>query len=219
MNSNAFDFDNQVFANNLKSQIDRLNIKNNDLADYLGLSKSAISNYLAGVSVPKYGVLKKMAYALHVTTDFLLRTPDPHLQEGQVGQEGEKVPLLAPRLDYPSLPLIMDNCHGHFVFPIPVYRDLNCFAFKIVDNSLKNSGITDSSIVFFSPQEMPKDGELAVVAIQNKVYARRVTMTKDKIILETDETKETFTISGKNKDDISVLGKIVLATFVPNNEA
>ena len=59
MNKKGLDL--QSFSKNLKYLIKKNNIKNIDLANYLSVSKGAVSNYISGVSIPKLETMVKIA--------------------------------------------------------------------------------------------------------------------------------------------------------------
>lgn len=59
-----------IFAMNIR------NIKNKDLAEYLYVSASTISDYRTGYRVPNIEQLAHLSHILNVTTDFLLGLDD-----------------------------------------------------------------------------------------------------------------------------------------------
>ncbi len=56
----------------LKSLIDELDIKQNELAEKAGITEATISNYINAKQLPKLGVVEKIADILNVSVDYLL---------------------------------------------------------------------------------------------------------------------------------------------------
>jgi len=61
-----------MFPKNLKSVMDDRNMTQTQLSALTGVSKSGISQYLAGKVVPKANVIQKLADALETSVDFLM---------------------------------------------------------------------------------------------------------------------------------------------------
>lgn len=59
-------------AETLKEQLKFMNVTRKDLADRIGLSKSAIDNYLAGGSIPPLDRLYAICCALDCTIDDIM---------------------------------------------------------------------------------------------------------------------------------------------------
>jgi len=101
---------------------------------------------------------------------------------------------------------------------VPVDEDLECYALKAYDDSMKSFGIVSQSLVIFSAASEISDGDIAVVLIRSKkqLYIRSVKTFDKKIELISDAGNETFKVTKKDCDAV-VLGKVISATFSPNN--
>lgn len=62
----------EPLPSNLRRLMDAFDIKNKHLADYLGVSGTAVGNYLKGTDKPDWKAIVKIADFFHVTTDYLL---------------------------------------------------------------------------------------------------------------------------------------------------
>ena len=213
------DFDKNVFSSNLKRLMNKNNLKNKDLATLLGLSKSAISNYIAGISVPRTEVLSKIAQAFDVPIETLIKKPPEPVNQNFREDKFDvyQVPLFSDKLVSADIIYRNDNFNGSLTFPFPVYGDMDCYAVYISDELLAQSGITKKSIVIFASCLETNNGELAAVLLKRnmKIAVRRVFWETNKITLATDQTSESFKYKSKD-DEIVVLGKVVFATFSPN---
>lgn len=216
------EFDKNVFSSNLKRIMNEKNWKNKDLASFLGLSKSAISNYIAGRSVPRTEVLLKIAEAFDVPIETLIKEP----LEGAPGNstlcEGEhaifKAPVFAERLNSAEFIYRSDHFNGEITFPYPIYDDFDCYALRITDNLLASSGIANKSTVIFTPKKEVKNGELAAVLLKKelKIVVRRILIENNKITLSTDKTSEVFKFKSKS-DEVVLLGQVVVSISFLNS--
>jgi len=216
------DTDNQsskiIFASNLKRIMHDKNIKNKDLATAVGLSEPAISNYVTRISMPRAELLSKIAEALQVSVDELIRVPKTTLREDSNAPLQFEVPFFSAILASTEQIYRNDNFDGSIIVPFPVFGDYNCYAVKIYNDLLRSSGFAHGSLVVFAANTEVKSGQFAAVVLKDerKVVIRRVTFQKDKITLSTDETSVSY--PNKKKDSaIEILGRVISATFSPNS--
>ena len=81
------------FGDQLKKRREELGLSRSELADRLGVSRSAVGNYETGVSAPKEEVLLRLFDALHVEPNYLYR--DAYRGGGE-GVSDEERSLLHP---------------------------------------------------------------------------------------------------------------------------
>lgn len=67
------------FHARLREERERLGLKQEDLAEVLGIGRSALSHYERGEREPDHGTLLNMARRFGVTTDYLLCRTDDRL--------------------------------------------------------------------------------------------------------------------------------------------
>ncbi|MFD1316997.1 helix-turn-helix transcriptional regulator [Loigolactobacillus coryniformis] len=68
-----------MFAQKLKDLRSKKHVTQQEIADFLGISRPAYTAYESGKRQPDYDILKKLATYFNVTTDFLLgqnQTPE-----------------------------------------------------------------------------------------------------------------------------------------------
>ncbi len=208
----------ECFSKNLKHLIKKNNIRNVDLANYLGISKSAISNYISG-SVPKTETIFKIASYFDVNIENLISKKSDETEIG-LNEEGKlvyKIPLFCKDLLSDKIVYRNENYIGIITSPIPTKKEHDCYAVKCYDNSMKNYGFAEESIAVFSAATQVSDGEIAAVFIKSKkrIFIRRVKFKDKKIELISDNGSEIYKISRDNCDAV-ILGKVVSATFFPN---
>lgn len=66
------DFDSNKFSYNLVSLMEENNMKQNVIADQIGVSEVTISRYISGKRTPRLDIIIKIANLFNVSTDFLL---------------------------------------------------------------------------------------------------------------------------------------------------
>ena len=207
------------FSENLKHLIKKNNIKNIDLANQLGLSKSAISNYISGTSVPNIKTIAKIASFFDVSYDSLI---GKNIEAASVAfnENGKLVytlPLFQKTLSNTEIIYRRENYVGEITSPLPIYEDLECYALISYDDSMSTHGITKGCMTVFSTAQEVSSGEIAAVLIKSKkqIYIRRVDFDDNKITLTSDIDSQSFKKT-KSGCDVVILGKTLFATFDPN---
>ena len=218
MNKQKYNLD--FFPENLRYLIKKNNIKNIDLAKFLGLQKSSITNYITKFSKPQLETVAMIATYFDVSIDKLLskNIDEPEIAFNEEGKLLYNIPLFHKQLATDSVIYRSENYVGIITSPVPVDEDLECYALKAYDDSMKSFGITSQSLVIFSAASEISDGDIAVVLIRSKkqLYIRSVKTFDKKIELISDAGNETFKVTKKDCDAV-VLGKVISATFSPNN--
>lgn len=212
--------DSMCFSQNLIYLLEKNDMRKVDLAKNLDLSKSAISNYLSGASIPKRDVLVRIASYFDVTTEELLKSnidSNPKITFKEKDAFSFVISFFRKTLSYTDVIYRKDNFQSDFFSPIPVYKDMECYAVMAYDNLMKGYGIDEGSITIFASTEPVADGEIAAVLIkpEKKIVIRKVLYTDKYITLVSDSTEDKFKKSSKDCDAV-VLGKIIHATFNPN---
>ena len=209
----------KLFSKNLKQLLKKNNIKNIDLANELGLSKSAISNYLSG-TMPKMKTIADIATFFDVSYDSLIGR-DIDTATIKLNESGKLVytlPLFQKKLLSTEVIYRSDNYIGEITSPIPIYEDLECYALMTYDDSMSSYGIAKGCLAVFSATQEAVSGDIAAVLIKSKntIIISSVKVDSKSITLTNDSGSEVYK---KTKDgcDAVILGKILYATFYLNN--
>ena len=198
------------FAENLKTLLEKHHVKSKDLADYLGVAKSAISNYLAGTSVPRYATLSKICDYFGVSIDSLIKT----LREPPIDPQDAPcvAPLFIDRIsNNPGVIYRQENLYGNITFPFTPYGNANCYAVKIKKGeAIETANIFADDIVFFEKFSEVESGQIAAVHFkeENKIYICRVSFEKNKTIIERNKETKAYTKRELEKS-IVILGKVL----------
>ena len=210
----------ECFAKNLKRLIKKNNIKNIDLADYLGLSKSAVSNYLSAVSIPKVEILSKIAEFFDVTMESLVKEKYEELSSLSFNENDKaisKIPLFHKTLSSADVIYRNENYMGLLTSPLHIDEELDCYGTLTYDDFMCGYGIPKRSLVVFSSSTEVTNGEIGAVFIKSerKIVIRSILSDNKKITLNSDNGSEVFEKTKGNCDAV-ILGKVVFATFYPN---
>jgi len=210
------------FSKNLKYLIKIYEIKNVTLAQKIGISKSAISNYISGTSIPKRDVLRDIALFFNLTYEELMET-DIEGSKSKISSSlnenskpSYKIHVLSSICQSENSVFRNDNFIGTIDSPFPIYKDSECFAVIMNDNSMTSSGLFEGHTVFFATAENVSNNELAAVYIkENKqILIRRIFFKKGRIALSSDLDSKIYKYTLKDKE-VKILGKVVRATFSP----
>ena len=194
----------------IKEQRKRKGLTQEELAEKLGLQKSAIAKYENGrVENIKRSVIAKMAEVLECTPSYLMDLDDssslPHYENIR--------PLKTQRL-----PVLGEIAAGKPIYmneEREVYVETEVKADYLLiarGNSMTGARINDGDIVFIREQPMVENGEIAAVAIGDEATLKRFYYYKDKgmlILKPANPDYEDQIYSGDELDQVHVLGKAV----------
>lgn len=212
------DFDPERFAKNLKKLIELNKVKHIDLAEDLGVVKSAISNYVSGKHSIGLETAAKIASYFDVSVDYLIGYKHETFHEG--GKPACEIPVFHKSLSLDTVIYRSDNYIGVISSPLPIGPDVDSYAVKIYDDSMKSFGLLSESMVFFSPEVEVKTDDIAAVLIKSKkqIFIRSVKLNKNKITLISDNKSEEFKIT-RNDSDVQILGKVVYPILNQNKKS
>lgn len=71
------EYDKMIFARNLNYYLDKSGRKQTDIADYLGVSKSTVSDWCKGNMVPRMGKIEKLANYFGILKSDLIEEKKP----------------------------------------------------------------------------------------------------------------------------------------------
>ena len=138
------------FGDQLKKRREELGLSRSELADRLGVSRSAVGNYETGVSAPKEEVLLRLFDALHVEPNYLYR--DAYRGEGEGVSDEETAHTLSKRQVVEYLQPTAKGCGAAFTFE----RAVECRAYSPEGEFLALCRGEDGKLItvksFFSPE-------------------------------------------------------------------
>lgn len=185
-----------------------------EIAETLGLSTSAYSNYELGLREPSYDILQKLADYFGVSVDYLL------------GRDEQDTPSIFDTytnirpVTRRRIPMLGEIACGKPIYAnedresyVEVGTDLNVdFCLTARGDSMVGARIRSGDIVFCRDQDMVNNGEIAAVIIGEEVTLKRVYYypEKQKLVLQAENPKyEPLVYLNEELNQIRILGKAV----------
>ena len=187
------------FSSNFKKFRKQKGFTQSQVAEYLGVNKSTISNYESGYSEPgSHDKLARIAELFGVTIHELL---------GKVLLGEDPEPQNHELVEIPSFPLNKNGVREKIFLPRILLGDGEFLAFHITDASLKVSSFEKGDLAICRRAESVPDDALALVLVEkNKHLLRYVKEDADNIFLFTEKSGEPAVYP---KDKVDILGKAV----------
>lgn len=174
-----------------------------DLEERFGRGKTAFSNYENNHRKPNMNLVKELADFFEVSVDYLLGRKEP------VKEEPEKLELI-PIVDISIGQAILDqdNIIGYRKVPQELVEEGEFFYLRISgDDSMVNAGIQDRDLVLIKRQVEVKDGDIALVVVENKVSLKYLFSVENHYILQPANPKyKTILI---DRGEVEVIGKAI----------
>ena len=180
-------------------------MKQVDLVEKTGISKSGISQYLSGEFEPKQDNIFLLSKALDIDPSWLM---GKNVSMNGIDYKKKQssfisVPLLGNIAA--GLPLLAEeNIEDYFNIDTKIKAD---FALRIKGNSMINAGIYNNDIVFIRSQCELENGEIGAVLIEDSATLKKFYKDNGTIILQSenkDYQPQVFT-----EGNIRILGKLV----------
>ena len=192
-------------GNFIKSKREYLNITQQEIADYVGVSKSAVSRWESG-DIGNMGIDKvpKLSEILEISPMELINIDKKQPMERVPGKANTKpIPLLGTIAA--GLPILAEqNIEDYFNLDSSIKAD---FALKIKGDSMLGAGIFPNDIVFIHQQCDLENGEIGAILIDNEATLKKFYHEKGTIILqaENDNYKPMVFTNG----NVKIMGKLV----------
>ena len=209
--------DKRMFIKNLKYLIKKNKTKHVDLAKHIHMTRSTISNYLAGTSSPKWDTLDAIAEYFSVTADDL-RKKD--LSKNKMYEPKKprvyQATIFLPQLSGRASLFHGDNLEGIITSPFPFCSaqgknaDVMCYAAHLGNDSISSCGVTKKSLAIFQRDEKTESGDLVAVHFKgdDKILVRQVTIKTHEYIFSCDKG-DVAVLKKDAKQTFKLLGKVV----------
>ena len=170
--------DTQIIANRIKEARKKAGLTQKEVADRLGMTYQAISNYERGVNRIEVSILSALCNLYGISVPEILQGHDSENKKTPIQFEEyrptHKIPILG-RISA-GLPLYAEeNIEGY------TYTELNggaeYFALRVKGDSMNAARISDGDIIIVRRQDIVENGQIAVVLVDNedatvKIFSR-----------------------------------------------
>lgn len=198
----------------LKNKREILDLSQQEVADYLGISKSAISRWESG-DIKNMGIdkLKKLSEVLKIDPMTIVNYNE-YLQDDDayyVNEEQsiyytnnvDRIPLLGRiAAGYPIL--AEENIEDYFNIDTSLEAD---FCLKIKGDSMIDEGIYDGDIVFIRKQDTLENGEIGAILIDDEATLKTFYRDNGNVVLQ-PANKNYIPLVFTN-GNLRILGKLV----------
>ena len=192
-------------GNFIKSKREYLNITQQEIADYVGVSKSAVSRWESG-DIGNMGIDKvpKLSEILEISPIELINMDKRYSTERIPNKSNTKsIPLLG-QIAAGTPILAEENIEGYFNLDNKIKAD---FALKVKGDSMLGAGIFPGDIVFIRQQPNVENGEIGAILIENEATLKKFYRDNGTIILQAENNKYQPMIF--TNGNIKILGKLV----------
>ena len=203
-----------TFADMLIYLRKRRGLSQQQFADKIGLTRSAVGMYETGRREPDFETLETIADFFNVNMDVLLGKQNPNVSPTLPSNiipmpEMRRVPLIGTIACGTPI-LAAENFDGEVDIPAEIHAD---FALRCKGDSMINARIYDSDIVYIRQQEEVEHGEIAAVLIDDAATLKRVYLYDDHISLEAENPQyRPIVYWGDAMNNVKIVGKAVAFT-------
>ncbi|MDN5344587.1 MAG: repressor LexA [Clostridia bacterium] len=206
------------FAARLKFYREKKGLSQQELADALGVSRSAVTKYEAGERFPDEAILLKIANVLGCSLDSLMgrndrSAPGGIYKESDILPARDLVPVPVLGVIRAGEPVMAEeNIIDTKFLPADEVRGGEYFYLKVKGDSMVGARIYDGDLVLVRQQDTCEDGEIAVVMINGEeATLKRVYRSNDSVILKPENPAyRPIVVDGK---DLRVIGVVKEVRF------
>lgn len=216
---------NNIFTERLQKAMDIRGIKQVELVEKTGISKSAISQYLSGAFVPKQKNTYKLADALNVDPAWLMGK-DVDMEKKEIRGEYNKTELLKAVLgDITMLPIVgtvragepilaMESVEGYFPMDNSILNiDKKYFFLKVKGDSM-DLEFREGSLLLIEQTSCIENGEIGVVLVNDhEATVKKVIRNENMITLipASSNPKHMPQMIDLSKIEVKIIGKVKMA--------
>lgn len=194
-------------GNILKNSRDALNLSQEEVADYVGVTKSAISRW-------EKGEVENMGRSKIQSMSEILRISPISIVLGKEIEQTNIVPYRTKRV-----PLLGEIAAGEPIYACEehsTYMEVDNgtdvdFCLKVKGDSMIDVRINDGDIVFIREQAWVENGEIAAVLIDNEVTLKRFYRSDNMVMLRSENSKyQPLMYTEQDFKQVRILGKAII---------
>ena len=193
-------------ANNLKKYMDKNNITQDKLADYMGVSQVTVSNWCNGVKLPRMNKIDKICKFFNINrSDLMDNTDDYSDVTNLIHPSAYRIPIIGNICAGDGCTVIEEKM-GYFTIDHTIKAD---FALVVKGDSMIDIDINDGDVVLIKKVYDYFDGKIYAIRLidEDEATIKKCFFEEDKVIMQpcNPEYKPIIT-DGEN---VSVVGECV----------
>ena len=216
-----------TFYDRLKNLMEIHSVERNKLAQIVGLSGSAITQWKQGI-IPKADIAIKIAQYFNVSVEYLIfGEEDIQTVSGSQLRGKNIIPFSGSHEDIVMIPFYeieasagkgLDIPDLQAEKPVPImkkfiapYNPSVVRALEVKGDSMTKIGLFNEDTVFFVPIDDPGDG-VYVLSINNKLLVKRVEfdpLGQEIRIISENDRYEPRVLKGESMSDVKIEGKVI----------
>lgn len=200
----------EIFSDNLQALIESRKVDQKDLAEYVGVSEMAVSNWVRGEKYPRIDRIQKIADFFNVPKSRLTEEQKPN-NILKIEPKFVRIPILGKIAC--GEPIFAEENIDGYVYELEEGLPSGKLFGLIAKGDSMEPNITNGSKVLIRAQSDVEHGEIAAVLVNDDTEAtlKRVKKQGNAILLMSDNPNyEPIVIT--SKDSIRIIGKAVRVT-------
>ena len=189
----------------IKDKRDYLKLTQQEVANYVGVSKSAVSRWESG-DIGSMGIEKvpRLSEMLEISPMDLINL-DKEFSKERVPNKSNTTPVPLLGQIAAGVPILAEeNIEEYFNLDSRIRAD---FCLRIKGDSMINAGIYENDIVFIKKQCNIENGEIGAILIDNEATLKRFYKEEGTVVLQAEN--DTFKPMIFTSGNIKILGKLV----------
>lgn len=199
------------FKENIKALRVSHNYSQQDVAKYVGTTKTAVSLWESGDRFPRMEAAYKLAALYGVSVPELLKDEEEYenLSYGLKRAHTVRKPLVGSIACGEPI-LAAENIEEYVEVPVDIKCD---FLLRCKGDSMTGARIYDGDLVYIRQQPTVEDGEIAAVLIGEEATLKRVRRMGDQVLLLADNPAYLPMVFDGTGEEMRIIGKAVGCLF------
>ena len=197
---------NAVIANNLNRLLSKNGKNQADLAEYMGVSQAAASNWCKGIKIPRMDKIDRICVYFGCTRSDLMDPKDPEIQKSSLGTY--RIPVLSTVAA--GQPMFSDDDVIEYIDYDKEPRN-NIIGVRIEGDSMMPA-IQDGDTVVIDREAVWEDGDVVIVTVSNNYgMCKRIKRYADGIALISNNPSyepKYYSATEVNALPVRVIGKV-----------
>ncbi len=171
-----------LFASRLARLIEERGILQNQLADAIGVSESAIGKWLLQKALPRMGAIQKLADFFGVSKSYFLEGDEEEKEEEEEKDpDTVKIPILGRVVAGSPLEAV-EYYEGDIEISAKMARQGEFFALTVYGDSMEPT-IWEGDIIICRAQQTAESGDIAVITIGGDTTVKEIKRQREGVIL------------------------------------